>query len=95
LTKGAVTKPEVITIPKEQWDSLNEKLNYWFIGIAAFVLKELWNAFRNKGKDIDTTLKALVASNTEIKITLLNLATKEYVQEKAKEAVEHYHEVSR
>lgn len=94
-TQSKTKDPDEVVISKSDWDSLNVKLNAWLIAAAAFVAREFWGAYKNKGKDIDATLKMLVNSNTKMETTLQTLITRDDAREVAREEVKHYHDLQR
>lgn len=81
-------KDEII-LSKTEWNALNQKLDLWLAAIVAFVVKEIYAAWKNKGKDIDATLKLLIDSNTEIKTTLKSLATTDAARQISRDEIRH------
>lgn len=90
-SEAAQTKPETITLTVEQWNALNQKLEYWIWGLLAFAARELWGFFKNKGK----TLADLEKSNQQILAKLETLVTKDEAQEISRLEIKHYHDISR
>lgn len=88
---GAPTKPEMVTLTKEQWDGLNNKLEIWAYGFLLFIAKELWDIFKNRGKNLADIEKSIEKMNESIK----NLATKEYAREVARDEVLHARDLQR
>ncbi len=87
---GAPTKTEMVTLTKEQWDSLNSKLELWAYGFLAFLAKEVWEIVKGKGKKLgDIEMKV-----NQILTKLENVATKDEAREISRNEVKHYHEIS-
>lgn len=84
-------REQMVTITKEQWASLNNKLELWAYGFLAFLAKEAWDIFKNRGKNLVDIEKGIERINE----TMKGLATKEYVQEETRKAVSHYHDIQR
>lgn len=88
---GAPTKAEVVTLTKDQWDSLNNKLELWAYGFLAFIAKEVWDIFKNRGKNLSDIEKSITAMNETIK----SLVTKDEAQDISRREIKHYHDIQR
>lgn len=90
-TLAAPTKSEMMVITKEQWDSLNNKLGLWAYAFIAFIAKEIWESFKNRGKSLADIEKSISAINETIK----GLATREDARRIARDEVKHYDDLQR
>lgn len=75
---------EGVYLSKGDVESLNEKLNAWFLLAFAFLAREIYGAFKNKGKKIDDIYDAMI----EIKKQLEHVPTKEEARQIAREEVD-------
>ena len=88
---AAPTKEQMVTLTKDQWDSLNSKLELWAYGFLAFIAKEVWDIFKNRGKNLSYIEKSITAMNETIK----SLVTKDEAQDISRREIKHYHDIQR